>query len=75
MTTYTDPGNPLFQERLNGLTAFYQSNGYDANQAYDAAINGVTGDCPVWSSGAFRFGTAMAAPVIQDFSPQFLSAN
>lgn len=23
--------------------------------------------CPVWSSGAFRFGTAMAAPVISDF--------
>jgi hypothetical protein len=23
--------------------------------------------CPVWSSGAFRFGAAMAAPVIADF--------
>ena len=43
MIGYTDPGNPLFQERLNGLTAFYQSNGYDATQAYDAAINGITG--------------------------------
>lgn len=43
MTAYTDPGNPLFQERLNGLTAFYQSNGYDASQAYDAALNGMTG--------------------------------
>jgi hypothetical protein len=43
MIRYTDPGNPLLQERLNGLKAFYQSNGYDANQAYDAAVNGVTG--------------------------------
>jgi predicted MFS family arabinose efflux permease len=43
MIRYTDPGNPLFQERLNGLTAFYQGNGYDANQAYDAAVNGITG--------------------------------
>jgi GDSL-like lipase/acylhydrolase family protein len=24
--------------------------------------------CPVWSSGAFRFGTSMAAPVLKDFS-------
>jgi predicted MFS family arabinose efflux permease len=43
MMGYTDPGNPLLQERLNGLKAFYQANGYDANQAYDAAINGITG--------------------------------
>jgi len=43
MIRYTDPGNPLFQERLNGLQGFYQSNGYDANQAYDAAVNGITG--------------------------------
>jgi DHA2 family multidrug resistance protein len=43
MIRYTDPGNPLFEERLNGLKAFYQGNGYDANQAYDAAVNGVTG--------------------------------
>ena len=28
------------------------------------AIDGVTSDCPVWSSGAFRFGTAMANSVI-----------
>jgi DHA2 family multidrug resistance protein len=43
MTAYTDPGNPLVQERINGLQAFYQSNGYDANDAYQAAINGLTG--------------------------------
>jgi predicted MFS family arabinose efflux permease len=43
MIRYTDPGNPLLQERLNGLKAFYQGNGYDADQAYDAAVNGITG--------------------------------
>ena len=43
MISHTDPGNPLLQERLNGLMAFYQSNGYDANDAYDAAVNGITG--------------------------------
>ena len=32
------------------------------------AIRGVTGDCPVWSSGAYRFATAMAAPIIRDSS-------
>ena len=31
---------------------------------------GVAGDCPVWSSGAFRFGTAMAKPVIGDLRPR-----
>jgi hypothetical protein len=30
------------------------------------AVQAVAGDCPVWSSGAFRFGTAMADPVIRD---------
>ena len=28
------------------------------------AVRGVTSGCPVWSSGAFRFGTAMATPVL-----------
>lgn len=43
MIGYTDPGNPLLQERLNGLQGFYQANGYDSNEAYDAAVNGITG--------------------------------
>jgi hypothetical protein len=34
--------------------------------ASPAAIRGVSGECPVWSSGAFRFGTAIAKPVIRD---------
>jgi hypothetical protein len=32
-----------------------------------SAIDGVTGTCSVWSSGSFRYGTAMAAPVIKEF--------
>ena len=30
------------------------------------ATRGVTGPCPVWSSGAFRYGNAMADAVIRD---------
>jgi len=33
----------MMQQRLNGLKAFYQGNGYDEIQAYEAAVNGVTG--------------------------------
>ena len=29
------------------------------------ALNGVTDECPVWSSGAFRFGNAMATSIIE----------
>jgi hypothetical protein len=32
--------------------------------ASPGAVRGVTGDCPVWASGAFRYGGAMAAPVL-----------
>jgi hypothetical protein len=35
--------------------------------ASPGAVRGVTGECPVWSSGAFRFGTAMAMPVVDEF--------
>jgi hypothetical protein len=35
--------------------------------AAPAAVRGVTGACPVWSSGAYRYGTALAAPVIHDY--------
>ncbi|OOG78253.1 hypothetical protein B0E43_02290 [Algoriphagus sp. A40] len=43
MISYTDPGNPLVQERLNMLQSLYRSNGLDADQSYQAAINGLTG--------------------------------
>jgi len=35
-----------------------------------AAVQGVTGVCAGWSSGAYRFGTAMAAPVIDELRRQ-----
>jgi hypothetical protein len=43
MSAYTDPGNPLLQERLNMLQSFYQGSGLDADQSYQAAVNGLTG--------------------------------
>ena len=36
--------------------------------ASDEATRGVTGDCPVWSSGAFRYGTALALPVLESLA-------
>jgi hypothetical protein len=33
--------------------------------ASEDAKGGVTSSCPVWSSGAFRYGRAMAAPVLE----------
>jgi hypothetical protein len=39
-----------------------------------AAVHAVTAACPVWSSGAWRFGDAMAAPVIEQLAP-FAAAN
>jgi hypothetical protein len=38
------------------------------------ATRGVTGACPVWSSGAFRYGNAMAAAVIRDLGATDASA-
>jgi hypothetical protein len=32
------------------------------------AVQGLTDDCPVWSSGAFRYGTALAQPVIDSLA-------
>ena len=43
MINYTDEGNPLVQQRLNMLLSLYKSNGLDADQAYQAAVNGLTG--------------------------------
>jgi len=65
MRAYTDPGNPLMQQRLNGLQSFYQGKGYDSNSAYDAAVNGVTGMVKLQSfflgmSELFLVGCAVA---------------
>jgi len=35
-----------------------------------SAVRGVTDGCPVWSSGAFRFGSAMATPVVQELNAE-----
>jgi len=32
------------------------------------AVGGVTGDCSVWSGGAWRFATAMADPIPIDLA-------
>lgn len=32
------------------------------------ASRGVTGDCPVWSSGAFRYGIALAQPALESLA-------
>ena len=32
------------------------------------AHRGVTATCPVWSSGAYRYGSAMAQPVVLDLT-------
>jgi len=37
------------------------------------APRGVTGDCPVWSSGAFRYGAALAQPVLEILDATALS--
>ena len=36
--------------------------------AADDAVRGVTGECPVWSSGAYRFAQAMVHPVLERLS-------
>jgi hypothetical protein len=32
------------------------------------AVQGVTGSCPVWSSGAYRYGVALADPIARDLA-------
>jgi MFS transporter, DHA2 family, multidrug resistance protein len=43
MLRYADPSDEQFMERFNGLKSFYMSKGYDADSAYQAAVNGMTG--------------------------------
>ena len=53
--------------RVNVVRAADGTHFCPAPPTPDAAA---TGDCPVWSSGAFRFGTAIAQPVIRDLRPR-----
>ena len=67
--TYTDVLPCLPAEPCSG-SASRPSVGVNVVRAPDGAhfcprpdapaVEGVTGPCPVWSSGAYRFGTAMA---------------
>ena len=43
MLRYADPSDEQFMERFNGLKSFYMSKGYDADSAYQAAVNGMSG--------------------------------
>jgi len=46
-----------------GVNVVRASDGQHFCPASADAVHGVTGDCPVWASGAFRYGTALAQPV------------
>lgn len=48
-----------------GVNVVRAPDGLHFCPASSTAVRGVTGDCPVWSSGAFRFGAALAAPVLE----------
>ncbi len=48
-----------------GVNAVRSPDGLHFCPARANAVRGVTGDCPVWSSGAFRYGSALARPAIE----------
>ena len=50
--------------RSRGVNVVRAPDGGHFCPASEAAKRGVVGACPVWSSGAFRYGNAMATPVL-----------
>ena len=48
-----------------GVNAVRSPDGLHFCPASADAVRGVTGDCPVWSSGAFRYGNALARPALE----------
>ena len=48
-----------------GVNVIRSPDGVHFCPASAEAVRGVTGDCPVWSSGAFRYGSALARPAIE----------
>jgi hypothetical protein len=69
---YTDtlpclPFEGAAQGCFGGRVAVRAPDGGHFCPGAQAAVLGVTESCGVWSSGAWRFGTAMAAPVVSDF--------
>jgi hypothetical protein len=62
------PGEPCtggVDTEGTGVNVVRSADGLHFCPASIDAVRGVTGDCPVWASGAFRFGAALAAPVIE----------
>lgn len=49
----------------NGVNVVRAPDGLHFCPSAPDAARGVTGECPEWSSGAFRFGAALAQPVIE----------
>jgi hypothetical protein len=72
---YTDTLPCLLPEPCTGGVSL-DGRGFNVVRAPDGAhfcpgapeaVRGVTTTCPVWSSGAYRFGLAMADPLLADF--------
>jgi hypothetical protein len=72
---YTDTLPCLLAEPCTGGVSL-DGRGFNVVRAPDGAhfcpgapdaVLGVTTTCPVWSSGAYRFGLAMADPLLADF--------
>jgi hypothetical protein len=59
------PGEPCGPDGRNAVRA---PDGAHFCPIAAPARHGVTETCAVWSSGAYRYGVAMAAPVVRDYS-------
>lgn len=59
------PGEPCTDQQVTVVRA---SDGVHFCPAGEEAVRGVTGECPVWSSGAFRYGQALAQPVLDSLA-------
>ncbi len=70
-TEYTDELPCLPEEpcaSANGSIVVRSSDGVHLCPGDDSHRDPVTARCLVWSSGAYRYGRAMAAPVIDQLS-------
>ncbi len=60
-----EPCTGGFDAAGHGVNVVRAPDGAHFCPASADAVRGVTGECPVWSSGAFRYGNALAHPVIE----------
>ena len=60
-----EPCTGGFDAAGQGVNVVRAPDGGHFCPASAGAVRGVTGACPVWSSGAFRYGSALAHPVIE----------